>query len=527
MQSDAMDIMDMDRSGTPEISRETIMNENKKPTAAQRRKNEMFKRPKEMSRELYNLFLADNKDPTAPVVPTDLMPGGQLVGGYKQAKAKFGLKKARPWKWMPFANPGRKDGFKLYHWRRIADADKEYPFSKFNTSVSISSYTDADYSAHLQVEGWTKAETDHLFELCKRFDLRFMIIQDRWDKIKFTTQRSVEDLKERYYNAVNTLTKAKPQSAGVPEPKVKNYDANHERKRKEQLVKQYNRTPEQIEEEQKLLEEMRKIEMHKREREKKTQDLQKLITAADANEKVRKSETPVVGRPGRGPGRKKLSLPRASAKGSDPGTPLPTSVLEAAGIKFPESKTAGASLRSQRMKLPASVGQKKSKAIEQLLQELNIDLRPMPTDEICTHFNELRSDMVLLYELKMALANCEFELQTLKHQYQALFPPNTFATPSTGASKGKSGKAVAAAVTSTASTPTTPAPSATTTSTASVETPTTAIVESGEVTPTTPTAPVEKKTISDVIESQPVTPNRKRRAALEQGNLMKKIKKLS
>lgn len=50
------------------------------------------------------------------------------------------------------------------------------------------------------------------------------------------------------------------------------------------------------------------------------------------------------------------------------------------------------------------------------------ELNPMPTEEICTHFNELRSDMVLLYELKTALATCEFELQTLRHQYEALNP---------------------------------------------------------------------------------------------------------
>lgn len=42
------------------------------------------------------------------------------------------------------------------------------------------------------------------------------------------------------------------------------------------------------------------------------------------------------------------------------------------GIKFPDVKASGVSLRSQRMKLPASVGQKKVKAIEQLLTELNL-----------------------------------------------------------------------------------------------------------------------------------------------------------
>lgn len=50
----------------------------------------------------------------------------------------------------------------------------------------------------------------------------------------------------------------------------------------------------------------------------------------------------------------------------------PLSIESCTGIKFPDIKSSGVSLRSQRMKLPASVGQKKVKAIEQLLGELNL-----------------------------------------------------------------------------------------------------------------------------------------------------------
>ena len=47
-------------------------------------------------------------------------------------------------------------------------------------------YTDAEYGLHLNNdESWTKAETDYLFELCKRYDLRFFIIHDRWDSSMF------------------------------------------------------------------------------------------------------------------------------------------------------------------------------------------------------------------------------------------------------------------------------------------------------------------------------------------------------
>ena len=70
------------------------------------------------------------------------------------------------------------------------------------------------------------------------------------------------------------------------------------------------------------------------------------------------------------------------------------------------------------MKLPQSVGLKKIKAIDQLLEELQIDGRPIATESICEQFNELRSDIVLLYELQQALTNCEYELQTIRHRYE-------------------------------------------------------------------------------------------------------------
>lgn len=42
------------------------------------------------------------------------------------------------------------------------------------------------------------------------------------------------------------------------------------------------------------------------------------------------------------------------------------------------------------------------------------DVIPMPTEEICQSFNELRNKLLLLYELKQALGTTEYDLQTLK-----------------------------------------------------------------------------------------------------------------
>lgn len=60
-----------------------------------------------------------------------------------------------------------------------------------------------------------------------------------------------------------------------------NFDAEHERKRKDQMKKLFDRTQKDIEEEQMLLKELKKIEAEKKERDRKQQDLQKLISQAD------------------------------------------------------------------------------------------------------------------------------------------------------------------------------------------------------------------------------------------------------
>lgn len=365
-----------------------------------------MKRPEGMHREVFALLYNDNKD-APPLLPTD-------TGlGYKQNKARLGMKKVRKWEWAPFTNPARKDSAVFHHWRRTTDEPKEYPFAKFNKQLQIPTYTINEYNTHLRTNPakWNKQQTDHLFDLAKRFDVRFVIMADRWDKEHGT--KTVEDLKERYYEVTGILTKLRGQS--TPEKKIYVYDAEHERKRKEQLKKLFERTQKEIDEEQQLLNELKKIEVRKKEREKKTQDLQKLISQADQGDLAQ------------GPGGsrkqdKKFNKKKVPAQQRPSKVDVVVSAIESAGIKFADLRGTGVSLRSQRMKLPANVGQKKAKALEGLLQEYKQDPNPPPTDEICTAFNELRSDMVLLYELRTALQTCNFELESLKHQYEMLCP---------------------------------------------------------------------------------------------------------
>ncbi|XP_023248018.1 DNA methyltransferase 1-associated protein 1 [Copidosoma floridanum] len=409
--SDVRDILELDVPSN-ERTKELII-------AADKRNRKKYdckapKRPEGMHREVFALLCKDNND-VPPIFSSDTSKG------YKPTKAKLGMKKVRPWKWTPFTNPARTDAAIFHHWRRLADVGTEYPFARFNKKIAISVYTNTDYTQYLSSNGWSKAETDHLIDLCQRFDLRFIIIHDRWDYHKYPS-RSIEDLKNRYYQVCAALQKAKFQ-----QEKVYIFDTEHECKRKEQLKKLFDRTIEQIEEEQILLQELRKIEQRKKERDKKTQDLQKLITAADHQTDFKKNDKKIS--------KKNSNSSRNKFNKTDISPAIKLYAVEPTSIKFPDFKNSGVCLRSQKIKLPSSLGQKKIKGIEQTLSDMKLDFNPPPTEHICQHFNELRSDIMLHYELKGALITCDYELQSLRHQYEALSPGKTLLIPSSLYSK--------------------------------------------------------------------------------------------
>lgn len=79
----------------------------------------------------------------------------------------------------------------------------------FNKKLEIPKYTNTEYEEYLMSEKWTREETDRLFDMCEFFNLRFTVIQGRWnyDKYEDAVKRSTEDLKDRYYLVCNKLKK--------------------------------------------------------------------------------------------------------------------------------------------------------------------------------------------------------------------------------------------------------------------------------------------------------------------------------
>jgi DNA methyltransferase 1-associated protein 1 len=297
-----------------------------------------------------------------PIMPTH---SRKYIQGLKEKRLPQGP--TEKWEWTPFTNSARKDGLVLYHWRKAGEEQGDYAFAKFNKEIDMVELTEADYDTSTEATNWTKEETFYLWDLCKQFDLRFVVIQDRWDDQKYS-ERTIEDLKERYYTVSRTLL----EKQGLKEHVICKlpYNANYERKRKALMEKYLLRTREHDEEERSLTEEMRKLDAKIKKEEK---DLV-------CYEKLMKSEEP-------------LQMPEWQA-----------------GKKEPPKHPFLRSLFTQTPALPNRM----DKLIDRVLSDLSLPLRPMPTGQVVEAFDQLKSEIYTLMTLQKQQTKKEKEKKTLE-----------------------------------------------------------------------------------------------------------------
>ena len=224
-------------------------------------------------------------------------------------------------------------------------AETGYRFAKFNVKVTVPEYSDEQYESHLKSEDWSKEETDYLVSLAQEYDLRWIVISDRYeyqpsdppkesaDSMSLTVptkDRSMEDMKARYYSvAAKTMALKQPlQSMSTTEfelhEKMTKFDASLETTRKKLAQTLFVRPLEEVKEEEILLAELKRIvtnqEKFSQERKelydrlqaphsatgstamyKTSQDLLKLmqdLLSADKNKKRRSMGGPGEGGPG-------------------------------------------------------------------------------------------------------------------------------------------------------------------------------------------------------------------------------------
>jgi hypothetical protein len=126
-----------------------------------------------MSREVFALLVQDaaaGKETAVPLVPT-----APSTDAFKERKTRV-----TGWEHRKFTNAAREDGLVLRHWSKLTDKSTAYTFARFNKKCKILTYPDEEYDRHLTHPAWDRTETALLFDLCRRFDLRWPVIHDRF-----------------------------------------------------------------------------------------------------------------------------------------------------------------------------------------------------------------------------------------------------------------------------------------------------------------------------------------------------------
>ncbi|GBF95675.1 hypothetical protein Rsub_08657 [Raphidocelis subcapitata] len=302
------------------------------PLAAAERKAKapVVKRPEGMSREAFELIRNSN-----PIVTTQLME--ELKKGKKEKPNKPTGKGAVVWRALPFLNQARTDGLQLVHWAkgfkdangRVRDAHEgDYPFAKYNKKCPVYRYDEEEWASLIvnPESNWSREETDHLLGMVEQFDQRFIVIADRWE-FPGGPPRTLEDLKERYYDIARKLLIAREGTDATlaNHPLVKApYNAAQDRQRKAALMSLLDRDTSQEDADNAVLEQARQIEERRRAEQVAAQ------AAAQAAAAARRAATAAP----------PAAAPRVATPGAPPGVaaaPGPESSFDPAYLVYPAS----------------------------------------------------------------------------------------------------------------------------------------------------------------------------------------------
>mmetsp|Transcript_20601 Transcript_20601/g.36924 ORF Transcript_20601/g.36924 Transcript_20601/m.36924 type:complete len:543 (-) Transcript_20601:454-2082(-) len=452
-----------------------------------RPKGNAAKRPDGMSKEVFALLANGTELP--PLMPSS----SNAAEIYKL----FAKQPAVKWTWKAFSSSARRDNLQLHHWQREAAEESDYAFARFNRRSATVSYSPEEYEALVapteDVSGWTREETNTLFRLCAEYDLRWHVIEDRWPLPK---SRSVIEMKARYYTvaklvvqtrrskkaskavaaaaayAVAAAAAAAADSAETGKTNVERpelsaealdavmgrveestatvsakaiaqtenalleytYDEAYDIKRYKQLQVLFSRTLEDEKEEISLINEVRRIDTQLRRLQK---DQPRITTSSKRKNKI---------------------------KGPPMLHQFPPTLVDkllnnpAALEKETKNKKPGVYLRSEEFLTPLSstgIGPRLQSKMDDVLNELNVPLRPVPTIAVCQAYNKIRQDILKLLALQSKL----HEQNSLARKLQGLSTAPR-ASSSKAARNNKRKSSVTASSTASLPSPSPPASSA-------------------------------------------------------------------
>lgn len=247
-----------------------------------------------MQRELYSL-LGENQPPLV------VQPSSK----FKEKLASNS--KPSPWTYAPFKANSL---VVLHHWVRgskelVGEEPEESPHSKYNVHLTVPSFNEEEYESFMGIKhkekedssaqevetdptslnkkgkDWSFEEVNYLFNLCKKYDMRWFVIYDRYS---FKKDRKLEDLKEMFYKVCKAyFTDKSPESTLL---ESLDYPKQKELERKKYLQRLLARSAAEIAEEEALIIESRKFEMAAKKTLNERESLLRLLDSPNSDQSV-------------------------------------------------------------------------------------------------------------------------------------------------------------------------------------------------------------------------------------------------
>lgn len=308
----------------------------------------------------------------------------KLIGGVptltsSDKKISGKINQGQQWIWSQFNNPGREDKFKLYHWQRKEDVNKDYEFTRFNKKIELIEFSIEEYNSLIKPndDNWTYKETKYLWELLARFDLRFPVVYDRYDDKEYQS-RTIEELKDRYYSICRKILEHRKI---YDHPILKSgYNFEQENKRRTYLERTMN----------KLNGDQPEDEIAIKQSTDSTEQKQKRIEMIE--ESIKK-------------------MPIDNKDGIPFEEYLRNNVSENHSFVY---------LRSHKIKRNLPVSEKIQNKVDVLLKELSLPEKMIPTAEVEVAYDTLRNNLVLYTSLKKYLEKKEKESALLNSKLREM-----------------------------------------------------------------------------------------------------------
>ncbi|EKV19781.1 SWR1-complex protein 4 [Penicillium digitatum PHI26] len=411
----------------------------------------------------------------------------------------------------PFTNNARSDGLVLNHWQRKHEStrppipaptpapaesqtnldqpkeeekddvpklpEQEYAFAKYNVKPRLPRrYTDDEYTRHLTSDDWSREETDYLVDLVTDYDIRWVLIADRYDYqpqmdtkpdanaiVPAKHHRTMEQMKARYYKIAATMLSIEHPPSEMSEAefelheKMLKFDPDRERDRKELAALQLNRTADEVREEAMLLEELKRItsneqnfiterrELYSRlevpisvgnttmyQSSAGLSQLLQTLLQADKSKKRRSilgdgaipspaGQTPSTAG---GLGRAETPVTQATNKKGSITSKEPNQMARTLttaeetkyGVQHHERVSAGVQFRSDRaQRLTQAKSNVQTQKLANALSELEIPVRLfMPTERVCKDFEKLIQSVNMLLDARKVSEKVESEIRVLE-----------------------------------------------------------------------------------------------------------------